>query len=127
MLADADAQARGQLPHLPLQVGLQVVVVQEHDVEVGGLASWNVCRRSTVRRSDDATCVDGDLVVGPLPEAVPLAAGARPRRPQRPGPVPSIAAAQFALAQERADVEAADMAVYRQRYVTRVAPDARCT
>jgi hypothetical protein len=36
VLVDVDAEARGQLPHLSLQVGLQVVVVQAHDVEIAG-------------------------------------------------------------------------------------------
>src|SRR4051794_14242318 len=39
VLVDADAEAGGQLPHLALQVVLQVVVVQVDDVElVGGVA-----------------------------------------------------------------------------------------
>ena len=39
MLVDMDAEAVGQLPHLTLQVVLQVVVVQVDDVElVGGFA-----------------------------------------------------------------------------------------
>jgi hypothetical protein len=39
VLVDTDAEAGGQLPHLALQVVLQVVVVQVDDVELtGGVA-----------------------------------------------------------------------------------------
>ena len=54
MLVDVDAEARGQLAHLPLQVGLQVVVVQVHDVEiVGGIPErLQVFRGPPQRRPD---------------------------------------------------------------------------
>src|SRR5215469_6574082 len=81
VLVDVDAEARGHLPHLSLQVGLKVVVVQIHDVEIvaGVPERLQVLysapqRRPNLRRRR--------LVVDPPPEAVPLAVGARPRWPQ---------------------------------------------
>jgi hypothetical protein len=77
VLVDVDAEVRGQLPHLPLQVGRQVVVVQGHDVEiVAGVAEGlQVLNGAPQRRPD---LCRRSLVVDPLPEAVPLAVGARP-------------------------------------------------
>src|SRR5580704_10820813 len=81
VLVDVDAEARGYPPHLPLQVGLQVVVVHIHDVEIaGGVPErLQVLYRAPQRRPDLRR---RRLVVGPLPEAVPLAVRARPRWPQ---------------------------------------------
>src|SRR5215469_11424476 len=64
------------------------------------------------------------LVVGPLPEAVPLAVGARPRWPQWSELDTVDRGRPFALAEERADVGVVDMVVHRQPHVARVPPDA---
>ena len=57
MLVDMDAEAGGQLPHLALQVVLQVVVVQVDDV----------CLLYTSDAADDMQCVDlgGRLWIDP--------------------------------------------------------------
>src|SRR6478736_7267248 len=102
VLVDVDAEARGHLPHLPLQVGLQVVVVHIHDVEIaGGVPErLQVLYRAPQRRPDLRR---RRLVVDPLPEAVPLAVGARPRWPQWSELDTVDRGCPFALAEERAD------------------------
>src|SRR5690348_830677 len=66
VLVDVDAQARGQLPHLPLQVGLQVVVMHIHDVEIaGGVPERLQVLDSAPQRRPDLR--RRRLVVGPLP------------------------------------------------------------
>ena len=78
-LVDVDAEPEGQLPHLPVQVGLQVVVVQVHDVEIGGVAerlqapqrcaaattrsAWRASRRRPSARSGPARRQDAVAVV----------------------------------------------------------------
>src|SRR3954447_27056475 len=75
VLGYADAEAGGQLPHLPLEVVLEVVVVKVHDVEVvGGVAKrLQVLDGAPQRRPDQRR---RRLVVDPLPEAVTRAVGA---------------------------------------------------
>src|SRR4051812_26702847 len=71
VLVYADAEAGGQLPHLPLQVVLQVVVVKVDDVEVvGGVAEGLQVLDGSPQRGPDLR--RGRVVVDPLPEAVPL-------------------------------------------------------
>jgi len=97
--------------------------VQKHDVEIaGGVPERLQVLDSAPQRRPDLR--RRRLVVGPLPEAVPLAAGARPRWPQWPGLDTVDRGRPFALAEERADVGVADMAVHRQPHVARVPPDA---
>ena len=92
MLVDVDAEACGQLAHLPLEVGLQVVVVQVHDVEiVGGVPERLQVFSGAAQRRPDLR--GRRLVVDPLPEAGPLAVGRGCRGRNGPSSMPSIAAA----------------------------------
>src|SRR4051812_24254477 len=123
VLVYADAGAGGQLPHLPLQVVLQVVVVQVHDIEVvGGVAKrLQVLDGAPQRRPDQRR---RRLVVDPLPEAVPRAVGAWRPWSQRSELDAVDRCRPFAGYQEGADVGVVDVVVDRQRNVAGVTPDA---
>src|SRR4051795_6063210 len=116
VLGYADAEAGGQLPHLPLQVVLQVVVVQVHDVEVvGGVAKrLQVLDGAPQRRPDQRR---RGLVVDPLPEAVPSAVGAWRHWSQRSELDAVDRCRPFAGSPEGADVRVVDVMVDRERNV----------
>src|SRR3954469_20295825 len=116
VLGYADAEAGGQLPHLPLEVVLEVVVVKVHDVEVvGGVAErLQVLDGAPQRRPDQRR---GRLVVDPLPEAVTRAVGAWRYWSQRSELDAVDRCRLVAGSQEGADVGVVDVMLDRQRHV----------